>query len=313
MILVTGGAGFIGSHVCDKLLELGHKVICLDNFNDYYDPKIKKQNISNNFTNPNFNLEKIDITNFKELEAVFRKYSIKKIIHLAARAGVRPSIKQPMLYFNVNVKGTQNLLELSRINNIKTFIFGSSSSVYGNNKKIPFSEKHKTDNQISPYASSKKCGEILCRSYSELFDMNITCLRFFTVYGPRGRPDMAPFKFTNLISHDKPIEMYGDGTSKRDYTYVADIVNGVIKALEKNYKFEIINLGNSDPIELKKFISVIENTLNKKTKIILRPIPPGDVDITFADISKAKKLLDYDPQTSIEQGIRKFVDWYQRL
>ncbi len=311
MILVTGGAGFIGSHVCDRLLEKGHKVICLDNFNDYYDPRIKKKNISHNLKNPNFKLEKIDITEFEELKKVFEKHNIQKIIHLAARAGVRPSIRQPDLYFDVNVKGTQNLLELSRRNSIKTFIFGSSSSVYGNNKTIPFSEKHSTDNQISPYAASKKCGEILCNSYSKLYNLNITCLRFFTVYGPRGRPDMAPYKFTDLISKGNPIEMYGDGTSKRDYTYVADIVDGIIKSLEKNYRFEIINLGNSEPIELKKFILIIEKTLNKKAEIIQKPIPQGDVNITYADISKAKQLLQYEPKTSIEQGIKKFIEWYQ--
>ena len=291
MILVTGGAGFIGSHVVDRLLELGYEVVCLDNFNDYYDPKIKKRNIQHNINNPKFKLEKVDIVNFDKLKEIFQKYNFKKIIHLAARAGVRPSIEQPNLYFRVNVLGTQNLLELSRKNEVQTFIFGSSSSVYGNNKKIPFSEEDKADNQISLYASSKKCGEILCKSYSELYNMNISCLRFFTVYGPRGRPDMAPYKFTDLIFNNRPIEMYGDGTSKRDYTYVSDIVYGIIRALKKNYKFEIINLGNSNPIELKEFIEIIQKTVGKKAKIIQKPVPLGDVNITYADISKAKEQV----------------------
>jgi len=305
------GAGPAGLTCAGDLAKKGHKVICLDNFNDYYDPEIKRKNIKKNLENPNFVLEEKDITNFEELKKVFSKYEIKKIIHLAARAGVRPSIKQPQLYFDVNVKGTQNLLELSRKNNVRTFVFGSSSSVYGNNKEIPFSENHRTEKQISPYASSKKCAEILCKSYSKLFNINITCLRFFTVYGERGRPDMAPYKFTDLIFNDKTIEMYGDGTSKRDYTYVKDIVQGIISALEKNLEFEIINLGNSDPIELKEFISIIENTVGKTAKIIQKPIPPGDVNITYADITKAKKLLSYKPETDIRQGIKKMFDWYK--
>ena len=312
MILVTGGAGFIGSHVCDKLLTLDHKVVCLDNFNDYYDPQIKRKNISHNLENPNYFLEEVDIIDVDNLKKIFLKHKINKVIHLAARAGVRPSIKEPQLYFDVNVSGTQNLLDLSRQYNVKTFIFGSSSSVYGNNKKIPFSEEDKVDNQVSPYAATKKCGEVLCNSYSQLFDINIVCLRFFTVYGPRGRIDMAPYKFTKLISEGKTIEMYGDGSSRRDYTYVEDIVSGIISALDKNYKFEIINLGNFHSIELKKFISIVENTVGKKANIVQKPMPIGDVNITYADISKAKNLLDYKPKTSIEEGMKKFVEWFQR-
>jgi UDP-glucuronate 4-epimerase len=310
MILVTGGAGFIGSHVCDRLLKLGHEIICLDNFNDYYNPEIKRKNIFHNLRNNKYFLEEIDIIDYEALKKIFSKYKIEKIIHLAARAGVRPSINKPMLYFDVNVKGTQNLLELARLYDIKTFIFGSSSSVYGNNTKIPFNEEDITENQISPYASTKKIGETLCKAYSEIYGINITCLRFFTVYGPRGRPDMAPYKFTDLIYRAEPIEMFGDGSSKRDYTYVGDIVEGIINALEKNYKFEIFNLGNSDPIELKKFISIIEIALNKKAKIIKKPIPLGDVKITYADITKSKKLLNYNPKTKLTEGIGNLVKWY---
>ena len=311
-ILVTGGAGFIGSHVCDALLEKEKKVVCLDNFNDYYDPEKKKKNIEHNLKKKNFSVEKVDITNFDDLKKVFQKYKIDKMIHLAARAGVRPSIEQPRLYFKVNIQGTLNLLELCKEFNIKTFIFGSSSSVYGNNKKIPFSESDITENQISPYASSKKAGEQLCRMYSKFYDINITCLRFFTVYGPRGRPDMAPYKFTKLIYKDKPITMYGDGTSKRDYTFIADIVSGILSATEKQFKFEIINLGNSDPIQLKEFIEIIESILEKKAVINQKEMPPGDVDITYADISKAKKLLNYDPSTDIKTGMKKFIKWYKK-
>ncbi len=308
--MVTGGAGFVGSHVCDALLKNGKKVVCVDNFNDYYSPDIKKRNIKHNLDNGKFVLEKVDITDFERLKQVFEKHNITKTIHLAARAGVRPSLSNPRLYFKVNVEGTLNLLELSKEFNIKTFIFGSSSSVYGNNEKTPFSEKDVTENQISPYASSKKAGELLCKTYSHLHNLNITCLRFFTVYGPRGRPDMAPYKFTDLISNGEQIEMYGDGTSKRDYTYVEEIVQGILSALEKSFKFEVINLGNSNPTELKRFIEIIEEALNKKAHIIEKPMPKGDVNITYADISKAKNLLNYDPKTNIEQGMKKFVEWY---
>ena len=309
-ILVTGGAGFIGSHVCDKLLSLNNKVICLDNFNDYYSPKIKEKNIMSNLVNSNFILEKIDFTDKIALLKLFSKYKIDKIVHLGARAGVRPSLEDPELYYKVNVTGTINILESARLNNVKTVIFGSSSSVYGNNIKVPFSEDDDTNNQISPYASTKKIGELICRNYSYQYDINITCLRFFTVYGPRGRPDMAPYIFTDLIYHDKEIQMYGDGSSKRDYTYVLDIVEGIAAALEKELKFEIINLGNSNPILLKDFIDMIESALNKKAVIIKKPMPKGDVNLTYADISKAKELLGYNPKTPINQGIIKLVDWF---
>ena len=309
-ILVTGGAGFIGSHVCDRLLNLNNKVVCVDNFNDYYSPYVKENNIKHNLSNPNFVLEKIDITDKDALSKVFLEHKIDKIVHLAARAGVRPSLIDPELYYNVNVKGTVNILECARLNNVKTIVFGSSSSVYGNNKKFPFSETDDTNNQISPYASTKKIGELICKNYSYQYNMNITCLRFFTVYGPRGRPDMAPYKFTKLIYNDEEIQMYGDGSSKRDYTYVEDIVRGIVASLDKEFRFEIINLGNSNPIFLKDFIKIIELALNKKAKIIKKPMPKGDVNLTYADISKAKDLLGYDPKTPIKQGIKKLVDWF---
>ena len=311
-ILVTGGAGFIGSHVCDALLKKGKQVICLDSFNDYYSPERKRKNIQHNISNNSFFLEEKDITQFEKLKEVFKKHKMKTVIHLAAQAGVRASLKNPSLYEEINVKGTLNLLELSKQFNIKNFVFGSSSSVYGLNKKIPFSENDKTNTPISPYAATKKAGEMLCHTYSKIHGLNIICLRFFTVYGPRGRPDMAPYLFTKLINENKPIFKYGDGTSKRDYTYVNDVVQGILSASEKNYSFEIFNIGNSKTVELNKFISVIENLLGKKAKIIQKQMPQEDVPVTYADISKAKKDLGYDPKTDIKQGMKEFITWFNK-
>jgi len=311
-ILVTGGAGFIGSHVCDSLLEKGKKVICIDNFNDYYDPEIKKKNIAEALKNNNFILYKVDITNKEKLRDVFEENKMDKIIHLAARAGVRTSFENPTLYKEVNVGGTKNLLELACEFKIKTFIFGSSSSIYGVNEKVPFSEGDPIRNIISPYAETKKQGEDLCKRYHKEFGLNITCLRFFTVYGPRGRPDMAIYKFTKQIIEEKPIDVYGNGTTKRDYTYVKDIVTGILSALHKNKGFEIINLGNSEVVELNRLISYIGKETGKKAKINQLPIQKGDAPITYADISKARRLLKYQPKTNIEKGIKLFVEWFKR-
>ena len=311
-ILVTGGAGFIGSHVCDALLKKGKQVICLDSFNDYYSPERKRKNIQHNISNNSFFLEEKDITQFEKLKEVFKKHKMKTVIHLAAQAGVRASLKNPSLYEEINVKGTLNLLELSRRYNVQNFVFGSSSSVYGLNKKIPFSENDKTNTPISPYAATKKAGEMLCHTYSKIHGLNIICLRFFTVYGPRGRLDMAPYLFTKLINENKPIFKYGDGTSKRDYTYVNDVVQSILSASEKNYSFEIFNIGNSKTVELNKFISVIENLLGKKAKIIQKQMPQEDVPVTYADISKAKKDLGYDPKTDIKQGMKEFITWFNK-
>lgn len=310
-VLVTGGAGFIGSHVCDALLEKGDRVICIDNFNDYYDPQIKEKNVEHNLNNQLFKLYKADITDIEKLREIFQENNIEIVCHLAARAGVRPSIKQPDLYTKVNVNGTLNLLELAKEFKIKNFIFGSSSSVYGNNKKTPFSESDNVDNPISPYAATKKAGELLCHTYHHLHGMNITCLRFFTVYGPRGRPDMAPFIFTKNIDQGKEINVFGDGTSKRDYTFVKDIVAGIIAAIDKPLGYEIINIGNSKTVELNYFISIIESILGKKAAINRMPMQPGDVEITYADITKAEKLLGYNPKTNIEQGMKEFIEWYK--
>ena len=309
-IVVTGGAGFIGSNICDSLLDKGKSVVCVDDFNDYYDPGVKEKNIEKALKNNNFILYRLDITNKNELRKIFEENKIDKIIHMAARAGVRASFENKELYESVNVEGTRNLLELANEFKIKNFIFGSSSSVYGDNKKIPFSEEDPIEHLVSPYAETKKKGEELCKEFHDKFGLNVTCLRFFTVYGPRGRSDMATYRFTKLIREGNPIDMYGDGTSKRDYTYVKDIVDGVLLALDKNLGFEIINLGDSNTIELKKLISLIEKETGKKAKINQLPMQKGDVLITYADISKAKRLLDYQPKIGIEEGIKLFVEWF---
>ncbi len=311
--LVTGGAGFIGSHLVDALLKLNKKVICIDNFNDYYDPKIKEKNLEDAKKHPDFVLYREDIRNYEGLKTIFEKYNIECVVNLAARAGVRPSIKQPLLYEKVNCIGTLNLLELARKFKVKSFIQASSSSVYGNNKKVPFSEDDNVDFPISPYAATKKANELMCYTYHHLYGLHITCLRFFTVYGPRQRPEMAIHKFTHLIDKGEEIPMYGDGNTKRDYTYISDIIQGILKAIEYNYPYEIINLGESQTTKLIDLIYMIAKELGKTPKIKKLPMQPGDVICTYADISKAKKLLGYNPTTPIENGIKKFVKWYKSI
>ncbi len=304
--LVTGGAGFIGSHVCEYLLEQGHAVTCLDNFNDYYDPAVKHDNISDAEEHDRFTLIEGDIREFsKELD-------VDCVIHLAAQAGVRYSIEEPEHYYDVNVNGTINMLDWAVENGVDNFIFGSSSSVYGTCDSVPFSEDDK-GTTISPYASSKQTCEYLCSAWHEQFQLNVNCLRFFTVYGPRNRPDMAVYLFTDLISRGEPITMYGDGTSKRDYTYVQDIAAGVYNASLHNEGFDIYNLGNNETVELQRLIATIEEAVGKEAEIEQEPMPPGDVPLTYADISKAKQELDYDPSTSIDEGIPKVVEWYEEV
>lgn len=309
-ILVTGGAGFIGSHLCEKLLENNYKVICLDNFNDYYNPRIKEDNIADSLKNKNFTLVKGDVLDKECLKNIFSENNIHKIVHLAAIAGVRPSLINPQEYVDVDIKGTVNLLEVAKKYKVEQFIFGSSSSVYGINPKIPFVEDNRIDLQISPYATAKRCAELYCATYHHLYGTPITILRFFTVYGPRQRPDMVIHKFSKLISQKKSIFMFGDGKSERDYTYIDDIVDGILKVMKKTYKFEIFNLGNSTTIKLKDLINCIEDKLKIRAKIEQLPKQPGDVPITCADISRAKRMLGYKPLTSIEEGIENFVKWY---
>ncbi|MEA3254262.1 MAG: SDR family NAD(P)-dependent oxidoreductase [Candidatus Altiarchaeota archaeon] len=310
-VLVTGGAGFIGSHVVDRLMEAGEDVVCIDNLDPFYDPEIKKRNIEHNLEKENFKFIETDIRDKEKMQDIFRGNDISKVIHLAARAGVRPSIKDPVGYVDVNIRGTINLLELSREYGVENFIFGSSSSVYGVNKKVPFSEEDRLEKQISPYATSKRSAELFCNTYNHLYNIPITCLRFFTVYGPRQRPEMATHKFTRLINQGKEIQMFGDGSSKRDYTYIGDAVEGIINALNRKFDFEIFNIGESKTVELRYLISVIERCLGRKAVIKKLPDQPGDVPITSADISKAQRLLGYNPQVPIEEGVKRFVSWYK--
>lgn len=310
-ILVTGGAGFIGSHVVDHLLALDHEVIVLDDFNDYYNPAFKRRNITSSLKNPRFRLVEGDVIHRAQVKALFFEAKPEMVIHLAARAGVRASLKDPFLYQRVNVEGTLNILESARELGIKKITFGSTSSVYGLNSKVPFSEDDPILNTVSPYAATKLAAEALCRAYSHLYGMDIAVLRFFTVYGPRGRPDMAVYQFTEKISAGRPIAVFGDGSSCRDYTYIDDIVQGVIATVERKFGFEIFNLGEAETTSLRKIVDLIEKALGKTAKIKHLPDQPGDVPRTFADIRKAQRLLEYDPKVKIKEGIEKFVRWFQ--
>lgn len=312
---VTGGAGFIGSTLSEKLLELGNKVVAIDNFCDFYNPKIKENNVKELVLNPNFKLYRADIRDREAVKKIFDENKIDIVMNLAAMAGVRPSIENPCLYQEVNCLGLQNILEEMKLHNVKNGVLASSSSVYGNCKEVPFREDMIVDYAISPYAATKKANEVMAHVYHKLYNMNIIMLRFFTVYGPKQRPDLAINKFTRLMLEDKEIPMFGDGTTSRDYTYVDDIVDGIIKSCEytlthKNV-YEILNIGNSSPTSLKEMINTIARVLGVEPKIKQLPMQPGDVDRTYADISKAKKLIGYSPKISFEEGIKKFVDWYK--
>ena len=311
--LVTGGAGFIGSHLVDRLLATGvEKITVVDDFNDFYDPSIKQNNIQDHLKDSRYSIHQVDIRDRDALKKIFAVNNFDCMVHLAARAGVRPSLSEPQLYTETNINGTLNLLELARQHNIKQFVFGSSSSVYGINAKVPFSEDDPIRQPISPYAATKGAGELLCHTYSHLYGLRCVCLRFFTVYGPRQRPDLAIHKFAKLISAGKPIPVFGDGTTRRDYTYVDDIIDGVIAAI--NYdktNYEVFNLGESRTVELNELISLLENELDAHAIIDRQPPQPGDVPQTFADISKARALLGYDPKTQIEEGLHRFVEWFR--
>ena len=334
--LVTGGSGFIGSHLVEQLLKNGHSVINIDNFDDFYDYQIKIKNSLEslslksefNFNNKETDIQDLttetkseryrlyyqDIRDRKGLEEIFRNHKIDLVIHLAALAGVRPSIERPLEYEEVNIRGTQNIWELCKEFGIKKFVCASSSSVYGNNEKIPFSETDNVDNPISPYAATKKCGEILGHVYHSLYHIDMIQLRFFTVYGPRQRPDLAIHKFTKLISENKEIPFYGDGSTARDYTFIDDIIDGVLKSikyLETNDNVhEIINLGESEVVTLNEMLSVLETTIGKKANRKMLPMQPGDVQKTNADITKARTLIGYAPRTNFQNGIKKFVEWF---
>lgn len=311
-ILITGGAGFIGSHLCERLLgEGGWNVSVLDDLNDFYSPEIKRANLAEVRRAGDFGFYEEDIRCPESLRSVFEENDFHAIVHLAARAGVRPSLCEPKLYAETNINGTVNLLELAREFGVGQFVFGSSSSVYGVNEKVPFAETDPIFNPISPYAATKAAGELICHTYSHLFDIRTVCLRFFTVYGARQRPDLAIHKFTKLISEGRPIQVFGDGGTRRDYTYIDDIVSGVRAAIDYDRTMhEVINLGESETTELSRLIEMIEDSLGRKALIDRRPMQPGDVPVTYADISKARELLGYAPQTKIDQGILKFVEWF---
>lgn len=336
--LVTGGSGFIGSHLVEQLLKNGHSVINIDNFDNFYNYDIKIKNTLESvrkstdfeFSDKETDIEKLiflsksnnytlyyqDIRDKNGLEKIFKAHQIDMVIHLAALAGVRPSIERPLEYEEVNIRGTMNLWELCKEHGIKKFICASSSSVYGNNEKIPFAETDNVDNPISPYAATKKCGEILGHVYHQLYNIDMIQLRFFTVYGPRQRPDLAIHKFTKLIAENQEVPFYGDGTTARDYTYIDDIIDGITKSiiyLENNSNiYEIINLGESEVINLSEMLSTIESTLDKTATKKVLPMQPGDVQKTNADITKAKTLIGYHPDTHFQNGIKKFVEWFLR-
>ena len=308
-ILVTGGAGFIGSHLCEYLLKDFYQVVCIDNFNNFYDPCIKERNISSIINHKKFRLFKADIRNRNQLANIFKQSKPELIIHLAAMPGIRPSVENPFLYFDVNVTGTLTVLETMRKFGINKMIFASSSSVYGNNSKVPFSESDPVNNQISPYAASKRAGELLCHTYYSLYKFNIFCLRFFTVYGPRQRPDLAIHNFTNRILENKPIQIFGDGTTFRDYTYISDVINGINNSINRLKEFNIYNIGESRTISLINMIETLEKALGKKAIKEFLPLQPGDMEKTFSDISKARKELNYNPVIDFKEGIAEFIRW----
>jgi UDP-glucuronate 4-epimerase len=308
-ILITGGAGFIGYHLAAKLQDENHDITLLDNFNSFYDPEVKRRNVRDLQARAPARLYEVDILDAAGLRRVFEETRPETVVHLAAWAGVRPSLENPSLYAMVNVTGTANLLEAARQGDVSCFIFGSSSSIYGGSERLPFSEDDPADRPISPYAATKRAGELLCYTYSCNYGMNITCLRFFTVYGPRQRPEMAIHKFARLILEGKEIPVFGDGGSRRDYTFVDDIITGIVAAVRANPRFEIINLGESRTTALLELVSQLETVLQRKAALRYLPAQPGDMETTYADIEKARRILGYAPATPIEEGIRRFARW----
>ena len=306
--LITGAAGFIGSHLAERLLVQGWDVIGIDNFDPFYDPAIKRRNLASCMAHPRFHLIEADI---RDAAAVERAMSEKPdaVVHLAAKAGVRPSIADPLIYTDVNVNGTTVLLEAVRRHGVHQFVFASSSSVYGNNEKVPFSEDDNVDFPISPYAATKKAGELIGHTYHHLYGLDVTCLRFFTVYGPRQRPDLAIHKFARLIDQGRPIPIFGDGTMMRDFTYLDDILDGVIAAMERCRGYHIYNLGESRPICVNDLIAELETALHRKAHREYHPRQPGDVDRTYADVRRAIRDLGYEPRTPILEGLKRFVAW----
>lgn len=310
-ILITGSAGFIGFHLSKSLLDDGYKVCGIDNLNDYYDPLLKKSRLKILNEYSNFSFNEIDICNNEKLKKVFADFGPKKVVNLAAQAGVRYSIENPYAYLSSNLTGFLNIIEMCRHHHVEGLVYASSSSVYGGNKKIPFSVEDRVDNPISLYAATKKSNELIANSYSHLYGLNTTGLRYFTVYGPWGRPDMAMYIFTKKIMNKEPIPVFNNGDMKRDFTFIDDIVAGTKAAIDKNFQCEVFNLGNNSTEKLMDMINIIEEELNEKAIIDYKEMQPGDVKQSFADIDKSKKLLNYSPSTSIKNGIPKFINWYK--
>lgn len=310
-ILVTGAAGFIGFHVAKALLERDDTVVGYDNMNDYYDVKLKEDRLAQLDGNKNFTFYREDLADYDVLKKVFESHAIDRVCHMAAQAGVRYSLEHPFAYQKSNLEGFLNLIELAKDHKVKNFVYASSSSVYGGNEKKPFSVEDRVDHPVSLYAATKKSNELMAHVYSHLYDLPCTGLRLFTVYGPWGRPDMATFKFTRAIAAGDPIDVYNFGKMKRDFTYIDDIVAGIVSSIDKPFPYEIFNLGNSNTVELEYFIECIEKELGKKAEKNLMPIQPGDVPETFADIDRSRELLSFDPKTNIEEGMTNFVDWFK--
>lgn len=310
--LVTGGAGFIGSHLCEALIAGGEEVVCLDNFDPFYDPAIKRRHLRSLLAHPRFQLVEGDIRDLPLLERLFAEQRFDRVYHLAAKAGVRPSLLEPLLYEEVNVRGTLHLLEVCRRHRVEQFLFASSSSVYGEQQEHPFREDLDADHPVSPYGATKRSAEILGYTYHRLYGLPFTSLRFFTVYGPRQRPEMAIHKFTRLIDRGEPVPLYGDGSSKRDYTYIDDLLDGILKASGRPDGYRIYNLGESRMIGLLDLVRLLEAALGKRAEIRYLPAQPGDVPVTYADLSRAKAEIGYDPKISIEEGIARFVAWYRK-
>lgn len=311
VILVTGGSGFIGSHLCEKLVALGFETVNLDNFCDNYDPAVKENNISSLLNNPHYHLYRGDIRDHRILDRIFADHSISMIIHLAALAGVRQSLANPRDYVAVDVEGTVNLLEYAAKRQVKRFLFGSSSSVYGDNP-VPFKESDRLERPLSPYAAAKISGELFCRTYHRIYGLPVVCLRFFTVYGPRQRPEMAIHHFAKLIDSGLEAPLFGEGNSERDYTYIDDIIQGILAAMEVPCSFEVFNLGNSKTTTLMELVTLIGETMGKQPRLKKMPVQPGDVPRTWADLSHSNRVLGYRPRVDVKEGIKRFVDWYRR-
>jgi UDP-glucuronate 4-epimerase len=311
-ILVTGGAGFIGSHLSEALLARGEQVVCLDNFNDYYSPERKRRNVAGLLAQPNYRLYEGDVRDQATVAGLFEIESPAKVVHIAAMAGVRYSVEHPQLYQEVNVGGTLVVLEQARRYGVRNFVLASSSSVYGADSRAPFREDDACARPLSPYAATKRAAELLAYTYHHLYGLPCTCLRFFTVYGPRGRPDMVPYRFTDWIYRRQPLQLFGDGSVVRDFTYIDDILAGLLAALDAGFPYEIINLGNSRTITIADYIGLIEEIVGKRADIVRLPPAAGDVPLTHADIGKARRLLGFDPRTPVEEGMERFFEWYRR-